>query len=307
MELQPNILVLDLWHDVLKTDNPALLTEALAQWSAQDSHFTLDSALREAVSSSAPLVLTELMSRGGDVRRLGEYHVSTADRSSDKIIEVLEILVANGWDMNQRNVSGSNVHKSKPVLWSFVNNEDVLMWCLEHGASVHARGEAVPTPSNDRLRCPTILEKAAGYGTVRTFELLRERGAPLGTRPLQEAVETATFPAHSQHCSHSERMAMVRHLVGTLNLDVNASDEFGEQPGRSIPGRWGTAIDYAFGPWSLGRDNTDLVMYLVDHGADATRALGYARADNLEQTILALEAWMSRPKRRRWSFKRLYG
>lgn len=284
-------------REAIVADDTALCSDALAQLSTKDpcnQQELLNESMREAVQLTAPLVLSEVISRGGDIRKVDQRCVPHHTRSPRKIIQVLGLLVAHGWDINQCNGSGARARTSTPAMWSFVTDVDIVKWCLDHGASVHARGEAEPTPASDWLRCPTILEETAGYGTVQTFELLRQRGAPLGTRPLQAAVETATHPAQSQNCSHAERMAMVRHLVETLKLDVNASDEFGVD-GRRIPGRCGTVLDYAFGPWSLGRDNTELVMYLVRHGADVTDALGYAKADGLERTVLSLEAWMSRP------------
>lgn len=304
-------------QEACKHDNPALMSEELARLAAQDPHSLrkhLNSALETAVYRSAVNVMTDLISRGADVGNVCSLLEVEPNRSSSQILEVLKVLVAHGWDINQPLPGG---RRSTPIMWSFVYDKDLVAWCLKHGAAVHIGDLPAPGPRSDHLRSPTILEHTAGYGTVQTFQLLRGRGAPLGTRALQEAVDKATYPGQTEHVegltgqalakTHTERLAMVRYLVEVVKLDVDTSDKL-DGSGRHISGRLGPPIAYAFGTWSDTRDNTELVMYLVSRGADATLALDSAKALNLERTIQALEDWKSKPRSRdtRWSLSRLW-
>jgi hypothetical protein len=139
--------------------------------------------------------------------------------------------------------------------------------------------------------CPPLLEVAASQSTVATFELLRSKGAPLGWRVLHMAASRAanmpqprgsireqTSPANSasnermqQHLSDrerarmpEERMAMVRHLVDTLKIDVNARDQ---PPGGMLGNFHGRPLHYV-AHTSRGGDCREVTLFLLERGAD---------------------------------------
>jgi len=72
-------------------------------------------------------------------------------------------------------------------------------------------------------------------------------------------------------------MAMVRHLLDVVGLDVNAPD----QPvgSKILPMRLGTPICYIPGSAMLERDTRELTWLLLDRGADPTPALEIAKRD----------------------------
>ena len=87
---------------------------------------------------------------------------------AEKISEVLQILVDSGWDINQHDASpgGGN---GKCLLQHICNNEDLVRWCLAHGANV----EDIDI---DPYYNPPLLECVARSGTVSTFKLLQSHG-----------------------------------------------------------------------------------------------------------------------------------
>ena len=207
-------------------------------------------------------------------------------------------------------------------MWYIFGNGDMVIWCLEHGASVHPRDQE---PLRDDIltlsqrSCPPILEYAASWATVATFELLRATGAPLGWRPLHLAVETATYPyidrdernqqwqgegekaEESEKVkegvnpanTYAERMAMVRHLIDVVGLDVNAPDQ---PPGTSYGDRRGNPLCYVATTGSMETDLRELTWFLLDRGADPSAALVYASAWEGGNTkfVHAVEEWRVR-------------
>jgi len=138
--------------------------------------------------------------------------------------------------------------------------------------------------------CPPILELAARQSTVATFELLRSKGAPLGWRVLHMAVSGCAsmyapdnsiteqtsptalpsdegkqpqLPDRQLARTREERMRMVRHLVDTLKLDVNARDQ---PPGWMLGNFWGRPLHYIA---HLGGSNIrEVTLFLLDRGAN---------------------------------------
>jgi len=85
-----------------------------------------------------------------------------------KVVDVLQILVDNGWDINQNDeVPGGGI--GKDILHHICNNEDVIRWCLNHGATVE-------DISIDPYYNPPLLECVARHGTVSIFKLLQSQG-----------------------------------------------------------------------------------------------------------------------------------
>ena len=173
-------------------------------------------------------MLSYLLDRGADVGTLSASDIiPTHDDSVKPSHEVLEILIAHGWDVNTQGPR----HTSWPLLWQVVRYPEVVTWCLNHGASVDIpddppRVNTDGTYSRTDLPRPPILGMAASSGTVETFELLRSRGAPLDPRTLHLAVERAALHAprgaSDRSAPYTRRMVMVRHLVDVAELDVNA-------------------------------------------------------------------------------------
>lgn len=53
-------------------------------------------------------------------------------------VETLELLLANGWDINNRGTSGL---VAEPFTWRVIHSLDMIKWCLAHGASLRLRDE----------------------------------------------------------------------------------------------------------------------------------------------------------------------
>jgi hypothetical protein len=151
-----------------------------------------------------------------------------------------------------------------------VGYPNLVQWCLDNGAEVDVP-ETPPRINAQGVRSytgwprPSILGMAASSGTIETFELLRARGAPLDPLMLHYAVDQATIlsPAEGSDPStfYMRRIDMVRHLLGTLKVDVNSVKyQLGTQcstPLCFVARRGGTKQDFR-----------ELISFLLDHGAD---------------------------------------
>jgi hypothetical protein len=131
--------------------------------------------------------------------------------------------------------------------------------------------------------CPPILELAARQSAVATFEPLRSKGAPLGWRILHMAAmgracmaipETQARPIGEgkQQLSdrelartRKERMEIVRHLVDTLKLDVNARDQ---PPGWMLGNFFGRPLHYVAHNRGSKGDCREVTLFLLQRGAD---------------------------------------
>lgn len=257
-----------------KDDDTTLFEEAISMTAEDDIKSFYNEARQIAIQDSAITILNNLIERGVSVMP----RFPTEPMGASK--ETLEFLLAQGWDINGQ---GPSPNDKEPFMWNVVKDYDLVKWCLEHGASVHPRGQEPfrdgITTTKSRGECQQILEKVARCGSIATFELLRSNGAPLGWRSLHFAVETATYgrPGKEGDYSihHDERMAMVRHLLDVVKLNVNAPD----QPvgTRVMPTHSGTPICYIPDSKSLERDTRELTWLLLDRGADPTRALEIAK------------------------------
>ena len=124
----------------------------------------------------------------------------------------------------------SYIHNSDslPLVYNVYRCEELLRWCLDHGARVDY---ADIDPPND----PPLLDCVAKGGTISTLELLMEQGTKLGRRTLHCAVEGASSGA-------SERMEMLRSLIGEMGCDVNGMDMLED---KRYPAHYGTSLNYA--------------------------------------------------------------
>jgi hypothetical protein len=94
--------------------------------------------------------------------------------------------------------------------------------------------------------------------------------------------------------NHEERMAMLRHLIDIVGLDVNADDK---PPGGYRLLRPGTPMEYIVDITDIGKDTRDITWLLLDRGADPTpvyqsvKRKGYC-TDSPETLVFEhVEAW----------------
>ena len=290
----------DLARIACENNDTTLMDQAISMTSEEDLEQLYDHARRTAIKDNSTTILSYLIERGVSVKTLKPSDV-VGSRNTSKA--TLEFLLAHGWDINTRDISGSG-GDAQPFMWHVVSDGDMVAWCLEHGASVHPRDQEPlrdDVVTKSQRSCQQILEKAAAWGSVATFELLRSKGAPLGWRPLHLAVETATYghPDRAEaekdtekekqnRADHVERMAMVRHLLDVVGLDVNALDQ---PAGGNLPNRNGTPICYIPGSRMLERDTRELTWLLLDRGADPTPALEVAKLGGYTRFAEDVEAW----------------
>ncbi|KFY81731.1 hypothetical protein V498_08699 [Pseudogymnoascus sp. VKM F-4517 (FW-2822)] len=277
----------DLLRRACENDDTTLLDQAISMTAAVDLDNFYAIARSDAIGNNAMAILNDFIKRGV---RVAPRWPSDAIGASK---ETLEFLLTQGWDINAR---GDSPNDKLPFMWLVATDHEMVKWCLEHGASVHPRGQepfrdGVTTKS--RRECPQVLEKVARWGSIATFELLRSKGAPPGWRSLHLAVETATYGRPEEvtdFINHDERMAMVHHLLDVVGLNVNAPD----QPVGStvLPMHLGTPICYIPGSAMLERDTRELTWLLLDRGADPTPALEIAKRDypNFAEDVKAWKA-----------------
>lgn len=170
-----------------------------------------------------------------------------------------------------------------------MHNEDLVRWCLNHGASVRT----APQPANGSAG--PLLDSAAARGSVSTFRTLIGRGAPLG-HPLHTAAYT--------YRDDPERAHMLEYLVHEVGIDVNEVVDVGYDPryveggpllGFLSPHHVGTPLHYTIKFPSL-----EGLMWLLDKGANpavenhqGVNAVEYARMmPGMEGAIPLLEEKM---------------
>lgn len=251
-----SIRPLELCFQACKTDDVSLMAQAISIADKPKSRYTVQEVIQKGLRSSArrgaTQVLSYLLDQGADVSMLTAGEIMNREELVKPSREVLELLIARGWDINSR---GPNCNQW-PLLWFVTRHPDLVEWCLAHGASVDVPGDIRP-----------VLEIAAGSGSVATFELLRARGAPLGRLTLHEAVMQAFIHAPSDNsirdARFEQRMDMVKHLVDIVGLDVNAVEPW--------PGNWcSTPLCYA-AFCNYQKDAKELIWFLLDRGADPNR------------------------------------
>ena len=182
--------------------------------------------------------------------------------STNPSIELFQVLLDRGWDINQIDLQNSG----ERLLQLVASDMDLVRWCLDHGARVE-------DAHHDRFPCLPVLQSAAALGTVETWKLLRARGAQPCVSMLHNAVCSA---ASASGCGVDRlpiRMEMVKFLVEELEMDVNAVDA--EAP---KPWCFGPPLAYAV---KVRKCREEVVRYLLEKGADPTVTDVYGR-DALE-------------------------
>jgi hypothetical protein len=178
-------------------------------------------------------------------------------------LPVWSALVARGWDINARSSGASRHPAQKRTLLEMVcSDEDLVRWCLDHGATVDDPDVHVDEHNPDTadpaifdVVYPPVLESVALSGSISTFRLLRaQHGARIGRRTLHMAAQRVAAGRGAGS------MDMLRYLVDEVGLDVNQMDS-----DKTIPLLYGPPINYAIhtaAPCSL------TVRFLLERGAD---------------------------------------
>lgn len=267
-----------------QNDDVSLVSQALSLASAPDSQETVEELLSRAVTVSirrrAAKVLTHVLEHGAEVPAYSGLNVE------DPSTEILQVLLDHGWDINARRF------KDQPLLWEVVHDGDLVTWCLDHGATTVPKDLGLTDEDErreDGYGCAPLLEKAAVQSTVATFELLRSKGAQLGRRALHFAAraainsgnggeEQSEMPDKERARLHSERMAMVIHLVDKLGVDPNTLDQ---PTGWMLGNHWGTPLCYV-AVSNPNWDCSEVVNFLLKRGADPGLVIEPAGCDAVE-------------------------
>ncbi|KAF4609809.1 hypothetical protein G7Y89_g15813 [Cudoniella acicularis] len=273
-----------------QTDDVSLISQAISLASSPSSRETVQEVFSQAVTQSiyrnAPNVLTHVLAHGGEVPTYSDLGVEEPPST-----EILAILLGHGWDINARRLG------HQPFLWQVVGDGDLIAWCLEHGATAIPKDLRLASDDErrqDQFGCSPILESAASQSTVATFELLRSRGAPFGPRMLhfaaRAAIKSGPGPDGEEEQPeismldkdrgrlHSERMAMVIHIVDTLGVDANALDQ---PAGWTLGNHWGTPLCYVARS-NPNWDCNEVVQFLLQKGADPGLVMDPAGWDAIE-------------------------
>ncbi|PTB42622.1 uncharacterized protein TrAFT101_008288 [Trichoderma asperellum] len=265
----PAVRPVRLTIEACKNDDVSLMVLAISLASKPESRNTVQEVIQAGLNRSlrrtAPKILSYLLDHGADVGTVYAHMIGPSEEPGKPSLEMLEMLIAHGWDIDAR-----HPRTSWPLLWSVLRYPDLVEWCLAQGASVYLPGDTPPRNANGVGETPreSLLVCAAKHATVATFELLRERGAPLERRALHEAAEFAAIyalpygsaadPAHV--ALFRERVDMVRHLVDVVGLDVNSQEAW---PGKCR----GTPL-YYIARRNNRKDAREVIWFLLDRGAD---------------------------------------
>ncbi|KAH8121971.1 hypothetical protein FP744_10009197 [Trichoderma asperellum] len=252
--------------EACKNDDVSLMVLAISLASRPESRNTvqevIQAGLDRSLSRTAPKILSYLLDHGADVGTVYPQVIGPREEPGKPSLEMLEMLVAHGWDIDAR-----RERTSWPLLWYVLRYPDLVEWCLAQGASVYLPGDTPPWDANGVARQvprESLLVCAAKHATVATFELLRAKGAPLERRALHEAAEFAAIYAppygSAADALFKERVDMVRHLVDVVGLDVNSQEVW---PGKCR----GTPL-YYIARRNNHKDAREVIWFLLDRGAD---------------------------------------
>lgn len=180
-------------RDACRTDDVAAVANLVAiassksdlSFKAQD---VLDRGLRYTPLNNAIKVLAYLVEQGADFNSLQGWRLVSGADGKLPSRELLEFLLAQGWDIN----SGEPSFYRAPLLWKVMEDHELVKWCLDHGASVHLPHS---DSEDDRAMRRPILLIATRYGNLSTFEVLRSRSVPLCPEILPEAVTMGVHAA----------------------------------------------------------------------------------------------------------------
>lgn len=239
----------------------------LAAFEEQEEAYDIcvDSARANASVFNKADRLAYLLDQGHiDINKMGAASVSDTYRSSPK--ECAAVLVSRGWDINQRQPfkgkynTPANTECDKKLVQLVCRDEDMVQWCLENGATVDETDE-------------TVIADVASFGSINTFKLLREHGAPISESTLHNAAWRA-------------RPEMITFLIDEISLDINKVYEGRHEPMLLRQTPLGSA---AISPFL---DAEEVIEILLEQGADPyhkdCNAFEKARSDF---AIKALRQW----------------
>lgn len=251
-----------------RADHIPFVTHSISMAQRADSEDTVQEVLQEglkrgpnhAAMKCLHYVFLEL---GADVHQLPLHRIICIEGTSDTTREVLEILVARGYDINSESFG-------LPVLWHVgVGDYSFLKWCLDQAANVNPPDHH---PPGYRSPWELILEIAAIAGNIDSFELLRSTGASLGRG-------VGVFPRAvmaANECPSPQKIRMLNHLLEVVGCDVD-SRSYGPYYGSgsmcSTPLCW-----IACRP--KGANVKELICFLLDHGADLGLSFGWTDSHN---------------------------
>ena len=180
---------------------------------------------------------------------------------------ILELLLRNGWNINQQlpqdlSSRGRRLVHSPHVLQDY----QLVVWMVEHGAIIDDGDLEAKTPCP-----PTLLEDCGPHGAVRSFKYLQSKGArcgkktlhltarvaaDLGADPSIEPGTTSTITADQQR--KDELSCMLRYLVDEAGLFLDAIEVDGYCAG--------PPISFA----ASQRSGAGVVRWLLAKGANPT-------------------------------------
>lgn len=286
-----------------RTDDVSLMAEALSLAAKGETRDTvqdvLDACFRTSLRRKAVKVQAYLLDNGADVSDVYPGSLfNDEDLLAKPSLEAIEMLVAYGWDIDSR---PSRI--AWPLLWSVVRYPDLVEWCLDHGASVYLPGDTPPRDARGVGQVPriTLLEAIAKSGSVSTFKLLREKGAPFHVGVLHIAVEHAINLAPPYNGSadpstgddwFNRRIEIIQYLIDEVGIDVNTE---WWRPGKA----GATPLDRVAYHGGNSKDVRELVWFLLDRGADPSHA-SVSKDDYFGDTsyLIPLEKAQTSPKKR---------
>jgi ankyrin repeat protein len=290
----PQMSLQELYDSGLDKNSPSELKAALdlARNKSAALYYKLqEKALRAAVGRGLCLLTEYLLdTEAAETAIIEPHHVAKSIS-----IPLLELLHSHGWDLNT--VSD---FEGQRLIDLALEQENIVQWLVEHGASVAEETETTQRPT-------TLLERCATHGSLSTFVYLQERGAKFGRMTLHRAAirgaEAGADPSRSsdrdgagdeskddvQKQKKLEAEKILRYLVDIVGLDVNQIET-------DKPWLYGTPINHAASkPKGAG-----VVKWLLLKGADPTlyhkecpgeNAEQIVRAKKYENTIEVLEEW----------------
>ncbi|KAG9550918.1 hypothetical protein KCU71_g8279, partial [Aureobasidium melanogenum] len=249
--------------------DPALL--AAFEESEEAYNICVTSARANAAVNKRADRMQYLLDEGHiDINKIGTASIASATlEPSPK--DLAALLVSRGWDINQRQpIHGTynfpaNTDSNKKLVQLSCRDEEMVRWCLDHGAVVDETDE-------------TLLADVASFGSPDTFKLLHEHGAPISESTLNNAAWRA-------------RPEMVTFLIDEIGLDINKVYEGRHEP---MLRNQTPVCSAAISPF---RDAGNVIEILLERGADPYHkdCNAFSMAES-ELTIGVLRDWERKQK-----------
>lgn len=196
----------DSWEYVLEASCRGTIEDLdlalLAAFEESDEAYNIcvDSARVNALVDNKADRLAYLLDDGHiDINKIGAASISRTHTSTPK--DSAAVLVSRGWDINQRQPTSGTYNSArgdqlnKKLVQLVCGDEEMVQWCLSHGAVVDETDETLPAD-------------VASFGSINTFKLLSEHGAAISESTLHNAAWRA-------------RPEMVTFLIDEIGLDIN--------------------------------------------------------------------------------------